>query len=191
MKRASITFVALLAATSASAHVGVGSTDSLASGFQHPFLGLDHISAMIAVGLWAATKGGRALYVWPAAFVSAMLLGGALGLAHVPLPFVEPGILTSLIVLGLLVASAADVPITAGAMIIVLFAILHGHSHGTEAAITTGGALYLVGFAAATTALHLIGIFLAKLFISRSGFVVRTLGLAFALVGVGLSAGVI
>ena len=191
MKRTPIVLAAALAATSASAHLGAGSTDSLASGFQHPFLGLDHICAMVAVGLWAATKGGRALYVWPAAFVLAMLVGGAMGLAHLPLPFVEPGILASLIVLGLLVASAANLPLPVGVAVIVTFAILHGHAHGSEATESTAGALYLVGFAGATSVLHLVGILLGKAFVSRSSLVVRSLGGVCALVGFGMAAGVI
>ena len=96
--------------------------------------GLDHITVMVAVGLWAALKGGRALWVWPASFVGVMLIGAALGMAHVPLPFVEPGILASVVALGLLVALAVDLPVAAGAAIVGVFALLHGHAHGTEVA---------------------------------------------------------
>ena len=92
------------------------------------------MAVMIAVGLWAALKGGRALWVWPAAFVGVMLIGGALGMAHVAVPFVEPGILASVVALGLLVALAVDLPVAAGAAIVAVFALLHGHAHGTEVA---------------------------------------------------------
>src|SRR6202142_307603 len=121
----------VLAASPAFAHVGIGSTTSFVAGFTHPLFGLDHVTVMIAVGLWAALKGGRALWAWPAAFVGVMLVGGALGMAHVPIPLVEPGILASVVALGLLVAVAADLPIGVGAIIIGAFALLHGHAHGT------------------------------------------------------------
>ena len=84
-------------ATPAFAHVRIGSTASFAAGIGHPLSGLDHITVMVAVGLWAAPKGGRALWVWPVTFVGVMLVGGALGMAHVPVPFVEPGILASVV----------------------------------------------------------------------------------------------
>ena len=103
------------AASPAFAHVGVGSTASFAAGVAHPLSGLDHITVMVAVGLWAALKGKRALWVWPATFVGAMLVGAALGMAHVALPLVEPGILASVVALGLLVALAVDLPLAAGA----------------------------------------------------------------------------
>ncbi len=90
----------VLGASPALAHPGHALTDSFAAGVAHPFSGLDHIAVMIAVGLWAALKGGRALWIRPAAFVGVMLVGGALGMAHVAVPFVEPGILASVVVLG-------------------------------------------------------------------------------------------
>ncbi len=113
---------------------------------------------MVAVGLWAALKGGRALWVWPAAFVGVMLIGGALGMAHVAVPFVEPAILASVVALGLLVALAVDLPVWAGAAIVAVFALLHGHAHGTEVAETMSGAEYMAGFALATATLHALGI---------------------------------
>ena len=88
------------------------------------------MAVMIAVGLWAALKGGRALWVWPCAFVGVMLIGGALGMTHVPVPFVEPGILASVVALGLLVALAVDLPVWLGAVVVAVFALLHGHAHG-------------------------------------------------------------
>src|SRR5689334_16018664 len=89
------TFLLLAAAMPAYAHVGVGTTSSFAAGFAHPLSGLDHVTVMIVVGLWAAMKGGKAVWAWPLAFVGVMLVGGALGMLHVPVPFVEPGILAS------------------------------------------------------------------------------------------------
>ena len=102
-----------LLAAPAYAHVGVGDTSSFAAGFAHPLVGLDHLIVMIAVGAWAAMKGGRALWAWPVAFVGVMLIGGGLGMAGVAVPFVEPAILASVVALGLLVALAVDLPVWA------------------------------------------------------------------------------
>jgi urease accessory protein len=95
----------------------VPETASLTAGFVHPFAGFDHVMVMLMVGLWAAEKGGRALWAWPAVFVGVMLFGGVLAMHGTPLPFVEPAILASVVALGLLVALAVDLPIGAGAPI--------------------------------------------------------------------------
>jgi urease accessory protein len=181
-----------LAAGPALAHVGVGSTASFAAGVAHPFSGLDHIAVMVAVGLWAALKGGRALWVWPSAFVGVMLVGGALGMAHVAVLFVEPGILASVVVLGLLVALAVDLPVWTGAAVVAVFALLHGHAHGTEVVETVGGVEYMAGFALATASLHAIGIGFA-LTMRRAHLrpLIRVAGIACVLIGAGLYAGVI
>ena len=98
------------------AHTGLEHATSFSSGFLHPLTGPDHVLAMVAVGLWAGINGGRAVWAWPVAFVSLMLVGGALGMTGVALPLVEPGILASVIVLGLLVLTAARVPVAVGAL---------------------------------------------------------------------------
>ena len=163
----SIVALLILGVTPALAHVGHfagdGATLSFAAGLAHPLSGLDHIAVMLAVGLWAALKGGRALWFWPAAFVGAMLLGGALGMDHVPVPFVEPGILASVVAVGLLVALAVDLPVALGALVIGAFALLHGYAHGSEATEDIGGLSYMAGFALATATLHLTGIGFAQL----------------------------
>jgi urease accessory protein len=181
-----------LAAGPALAHVGVGSTASFAAGVAHPLMGIDHVTVMVAVGLWAALKGNRALWVWPASFVGVMLIGGALGMAHVPLPFVEPGILASVVALGLMVALAVDLPVAAGAAIIGLFALLHGHAHGTEVAENIGGIEYMAGFALATATLHGVGIAFA-LALQRAALrpLIRLAGACCVVIGVGLSLGAI
>src|SRR5690242_4998919 len=173
----------MLAAGPAIAHVGHGSTASFAAGLGHPLGGLDHVTVMVLVGLWAALKGGRALWVWPAAFVGVMLVGGALGMGHAPVRFVEPGILASVIVLGLMVALAVDLPVAAGAALIGVFALLHGHAHGTEIAENIGGLAYMAGFALATATLHALGLGLALM--TRRPFV-RVAGAACTLLGVAL-----
>jgi urease accessory protein len=180
-----------LAASPAFAHVGIGETSGFSAGFEHPLSGLDHMTVMIAVGLWASLKGGRALWAWPAAFVGVMLVGGALGMAHVPIPFVEPGILASVVALGLLVALAVDLPVSAGVAVIAVFALLHGHAHGTEVSETASGIAYMAGFAIATALLHATGIGAASLLGVRFRNVVRLGGAACVAVGLGLVAGVL
>jgi len=187
-----VAFAGMVLSTPAFAHVGVGSTASFTAGVAHPLSGLDHIAVMVAVGLWAALKGGRALWVWPAAFVGVMLIGGALGMAHVPVPFVEPGILASVVALGLLVALAVDLPVWAGAAIVAVFALLHGHAHGSEVAENVGGIEYMAGFALATATLHAIGILFA-LSMQRAHLrsLIRIAGAVCITIGAGLYAGVV
>ena len=180
-----------LIAGPAFAHVGIGETTSFGAGFYHPLSGLDHMTVMVAVGLWAALKGGRALWAWPAAFVGVMLLGGALGMGHAPIPFVEPGILASVVALGLLVGLAIDLPVWLGAVVIGVFAVLHGHAHGTEVPETASGIEYMAGFAIATAGLHGTGIAAAVLFGRRRRSIVRVAGAACVGVGMALIAGVI
>lgn len=167
--------------------VGIGTTSSFAAGVGHPLGGLDHITVMITVGLWAALKGGRALWVWPAAFVGIMLVGGFIGMLQVPLPFVEPAILASVVALGLLVALAIDLPVWLGAAIIGAFAIFHGHAHGAEVPETEAGLLYMAGFAVSTAALHGVGI-AAALALSRAGLrpLVRLAGAACVIAGIAM-----
>ncbi len=148
----------------AQAHPGFpGHTHGFANGLAHPLTGLDHICAMVAVGLWAAQRGGRALWLVPSVFVSVMACGGALGMAAVPLPFVEAGIVASVLVLGVLIAAAVRLPLPASALLVGAFALFHGYAHGAEIPGTASGLAYGLGFVAATAALHLSGIGLGLL----------------------------
>jgi len=189
LKRLSATS-AILAATAAPAfaHLDPEAHGSFLAGVTHPLSGADHMLAMIAVGLWAAQIGGKARWAIPTAFVSLMALGFILALTGAPLPFVEPGILASVIGLGLLVALAIRVPTTISATIVGVFALFHGHAHGGE----LGGATALtfgLGFIAATAALHAVGVGLGVFVGGRSAIVTRILGVATAMGGAWLAFG--
>jgi urease accessory protein len=159
MMRSISIFLALTAAliSPALAHSGGGETNSFASGIAHPLNGADHMLAMVAVGLWGVLAGGRAIWVWPMAFVATMLAGFAAATFGLQVPFVEPAIWSSVIILGLLVALAVKAPVRLGAAIAGSFAFFHGHAHGVEA---TAGSLiaYAAGFSLATAGLHAVGI---------------------------------
>ena len=177
-----------LSAEAALAHTGMEHALSFVSGFTHPWSGLDHMLAMVAVGLWAGLNGGRALWAWPVAFVGVMVLGGAAGVAGVPLPMVAPGILGSVIVLGLLVLTAARLPVWAGAALVAPFAVLHGHAHGAELPAEGAAASYFAGFALATAALHALGLGAAYLATGERGkLIVRGAGALVAVAGVVLA----
>jgi urease accessory protein len=160
-----------LVPTAAFAHPGIGEMHGLTHGFAHPLGGLDHMLAMVTVGIFAWQLGGRALWLVPAAFVAAMALGGALAMTGVPVPMVETGIAASVIVLGAIVAFGLDVPVAIAMGLVGLFAIFHGYAHGTEMPLDAAGATYAAGFMLATALLHVGGIAL--------GFAVGRIGDAF------------
>jgi urease accessory protein len=128
------------------------------AGLAHPLHGIDHILAMVAVGLWAVQLGGRALWLVPAAFVSVMTLGGALGMAGISLPGVEVGIAASVLILGLLTMLAVRLPLGASMAIAGLFALCHGFAHGAEMPVSSAGLDYALGFILATAFLHAAGL---------------------------------
>lgn len=178
-----------LAATAARAHTGIGDTAGFAHGFAHPLGGIDHILAMVAVGLFAAQIGGRALWLVPLSFVSVMSLGGIIGMAGVGLPFVEIGIGLSVVVLGLAVAFGVRLPTAAAMALVGLFAIFHGHAHGAEMPESASGLTYGIGFVLATTLLHVLGIGIGRVGTAIGQGVLRTAGTAMALAGVVILAG--
>jgi len=158
MTRLLLFFLAALLPQLAYAHVGAGGAEGLLRGIAHPLGGIDHLLAMVAVGLWAAQRGGRALWLIPAAFVLVMAAGGIAGTLGAPLPFVEQGILASLLVLGLLIAAAARLPLPLSTALVGLFALFHGHAHGAEMPAHAPGLVYGAGFVLATAFLHAAGI---------------------------------
>lgn len=129
-----------------------------AAGLGHPLSGVDHVLAMVAVGLWASQLGGRALWLVPLTFVLTMAVGGSLGFLGVPLPQVELGIAGSVLILGLLIAMARRLPLAASMALVGVFALFHGHAHGAEMAAESSAVWYSLGFMLATAALHGIGI---------------------------------
>ncbi len=190
LKRIGLALAALsLGVAPAFAHLNPAEHGSFAAGFSHPLLGSDHVLAMVAVGLWAALLGGRAVWLVPAAFVGTMMVGFALALGGLGLPFVEPVIAASVVVMGLLALVALQVPTAAGMVMVAFFALFHGHAHGGE--LGQAGALpFTVGFAIATSLLHAVGVGVSRLTgtaIGRWG--TRALGGLTALAGLLIVAG--
>jgi urease accessory protein len=175
--------------SSALAHTGIGQANSFASGVAHPLHGTDHVLVMLAVGLWAVLAGGRAIWVWPMAFVATMLAGFAAAMLGLQMPFVEAALSSSVIILGLLVALTIKAPVWLGGAMTGLFAFFHGHVHGTEAVF--GNLIpYAAGFSVATAGLLAVGIWLG-FFAERSigKVALRAMGGLTALGGLVLIAG--
>jgi urease accessory protein len=173
--------------TAAFAHIGDHSHMSFSEGLLHPFSGLDHVLAMVAVGLWASQLGGRALWLLPVTFPVVMAVGAALGFGGVSLAWIEIGIALSVVALGALVAFRARPSLAVSVPLIGLFALLHGYSHGVELPAEASALSYAAGFIAATLVLHLIGIALGLSFNRLPvRFAARTAGGAIAVLGVAL-----
>ncbi|MBO9587467.1 HupE/UreJ family protein [Devosia sp.] len=190
LKRITLALAITAAATlPAFAHLDPAEHGSFAAGFSHPLFGLDHILAMVAVGLWAAMQGGRAVWIVPAAFVGTMAVGFAAAIAGVPLPFVEPVILASVIFIGVAIALALPIPTGAVAAMVGFFAFFHGHAHGGELG-EAGAWQFAMGFIIATAVLHAVGIGLG-LALARFGgkALSRIAGVATALGGLWLAFG--
>lgn len=153
-----ILFTLLLYAQAVEAHVHKGEAVSFLSGLRHPISGLDHVVAMIAVGLWGAQLGAPAIWVLPVAFPMVMAFGGMLGLLGLPLPGMEIGIAASAILLGAAVMIELRPPIALAAALVGFFAIFHGYAHGSELPAGQSGLLYSLGFVMATGCLHAVGI---------------------------------
>lgn len=175
------------------AHTGVGDTAGFAHGFMHPIAGLDHVLAMVAAGVFAFVLGRSALWLVPLSFVAMMVAGFMLGVAQVEVPFVELCIAISSVVIGGLAAWGRPLPTVIAAGLVGLFAIFHGHAHGSEMPLDASGLGYAAGFVVATVLLHLAGIGAAMGGARLAGRYGRTLaqvaGGVFALGGIGVLAG--
>ncbi|BDT66679.1 hypothetical protein os1_08420 [Comamonadaceae bacterium OS-1] len=171
----------------AQAHSETGAVGGFISGFLHPLGGLDHIAAMVAVGIWGAFLGAPAMWLLPVIFPLVMAMGGALGVLGVPLPGVETGIALSGIVLGGMVLTAARPPLWVASVLVAIFAVFHGYAHGAELPHAANAITYAVGFVIATGLLHLAGIAVGLLIrwhwgrvvVRATGGVIAATGFAF------------
>ncbi|HWW08432.1 HupE/UreJ family protein [Collimonas sp.] len=190
--RLSALAIAALGIGSAFAHPGHPDAFGFNDGFIHPFSGIDHLLAMLAVGLWAAQNKRSALWVLPLVFPLTMVLGALLALAGLQLPGVETGIAASVAVLGLLIAFAIRMPVWASAAVVSVFALFHGYAHGSELPHGASALWYGVGFVAATALLHLAGLAIGLVAGQKmAAQAVRVGGLAIAAVGGYLLSGAI
>lgn len=153
----------LLVAPGAHAHVQAGGAGSVIAGFLHPVTGIDHVVAMVAVGLWGAVLGSPAIWLLPVAFPMVMAFGGLLALLGLPLPGVETGIALSALVLGVLVMLQTRLPLVAASLLVGAFALFHGFAHGVELPDGADALLFSLSFVVATGLLHLLGIALGEL----------------------------
>ena len=191
------TFLALLATAlplAASAHVGVDGaahhSAGFAQGFLHPFTGLDHLAAMVGVGLWSAlvARGARDLVWAPLGFAAMLLAGALLGLTGTQVPAVEPMIAASLLVIGLLVVTRLRLPGPAAAAVVGAFAVFHGVAHGHELAGDASASMAVAGMVLATVLLHAAGIAIGWTLRRRGTLLARVAGAAVALFGAALLA---
>jgi urease accessory protein len=193
--RSIVTALLLLAPGIAFAHPGHGAGGGLLAGFSHPFSGIDHLLAMTAVGLLAAHLGGRAMWAVPATFVSVMALGGVYGAAGFSLPYVETGIALSVLVFGAAIFTRMTLPVFAAMALVGVFAFFHGQAHGAEMPANSILFAYGAGFVAATALLHGFGIALGLSTRWTSEIprrrVMQACGAAIALVGIGLTFGIV
>jgi urease accessory protein len=173
----------------ASAHPGHEVVWDFNGGFLHPLSGIDHLVAMLAVGLWAAQLGGRSRWLVPLAFVSMMAVGGVLGRTGFVIPGTEQAIAASVLVLGLFIAIAVRPPVALGSALAGVFAIFHGVAHGAEMPATAGAMAYGAGFVLATACLHSVGLGLGLLMGRLSANAARFAGWAVAACGVALFVG--
>jgi urease accessory protein len=184
---AAITGCLALVVTGAQAHTQ-GGDGGLAGGLAHPFMGLDHVLAMLAVGLWAAQRGRQAAWQVPMAFVALMVAGFGLARLGLALPLAEPMVVASLAVLGAMVAVAVRVPVGVGAALVSGFAVFHGYAHGIEMPAASSAWAYAAGFALTTAGLHGLGLGLGTALRQRPVFA-RLSGAAIAATGMAMMGG--
>ena len=181
-----VTLLLLLSVTPLSAHVQQGQAEGFLIGARHPVSGLDHVLAMIAVGLWGAQLGAPAIWLLPVTFPMMMAVGGFVALIGIPVPGVELGVALSALLLGAMVALEGRPPLAAAAALVGMFAICHGHAHGAELPQGQNGLAYSIGFVMATGCLHGVGIAIGAIHRWRGGQIaLRLAGALVALAGVG------
>ena len=189
-KRQLAGFLLLCCAASAHAHTYQGAAGGFISGFMHPLSGVDHLLAMVAVGIWGATLGKPLVWALPVAFPMLMVVGGILGIAQVPLPYIETGIAVSVVVLGLAIAAAWRAPVAVAVAIVAAFGVFHGYAHGAELPATVAPAAYTAGFVICTGLLHLGGIALGLIkALPRGSEILRAGGALIAMTGIWILVG--
>jgi urease accessory protein len=169
------------------AHVEAGQAGGFFTGLEHPWSGLDHVLAMVAVGLWGAQLGNPAIWMMPIAFPVIMSCGAMMGLLGIPVPGIEIGIALSAIILGVMVLIESRPKLGAAIVLVGFFAIFHGHAHGTELPPGQNGLLYSMGFVIATGCLHALGILIGliyrwpmgKIALRGSGALIACMGIFF------------
>lgn len=171
-------------ALAANAHTDVVNAQGFQAGVLHPITGFDHLLAMVAVGIWGATLGAPLLWMLPLVFPLLMVAGGILGIAGVPVPFVEAGIALSVLLLGAAILAQWRAPTLVAVVLVAFFGVLHGHAHGTELPAAASPAAYSAGFVLSTGLLHLAGVGIGVLKQWRRGtLVLRAVGAAMAATG--------
>lgn len=181
-------FVGAVAAQAVGAHPMAYHTGGFAAGIEHPFLGLDHVLAMIAVGVWAAQCGGRARIALPVAFITTIGAGGAIAMAGVAWPHIEAGVAATVLAVGLLIALAVRLPVFAGAGLAAIFALTHGYAHGAELPTTTSPVAYAAGFVLASALLVAFGLYTGTWTLAKPRYA-RAIGACVAAAGVMMLAG--
>lgn len=188
----SVAAVLMFMSASAFAHTTPGQAQGFITGFLHPLSGLDHVLAMVAVGIWGAQLKRPAIWVLPVAFPLVMSIGGVLGVRGVPLPGVEIGVAASAAVLGIVILLELRPPLWVAGAIVATFAIFHGHAHGTELPKAASPLTYALGFVLATGTLHVCGILFGLLEAWPAGpKLLRTAGALIAAIGVFLLVGLV
>lgn len=185
LTRSLMTIMLLVAVQPLSAHTTGGAIGGLGSGLGHPLIGMDHLLAMLAVGMWAYQLGGSAVWKVPLVFVLTLLVGASVGLAGLNLPFIEPVIAASVMVLGVLIAMKFRITPVLASMLIALFAVFHGYAHGSEMPLAASPLAYVAGFSLATIGLHALGVMLACVMQRTAHTMLLRVG-GFGLAGTGL-----
>ena len=183
--RSLMTVMLLVAMQPLAAHTTGGAMGGLGSGLGHPFVGVDHLLAMLAVGIWAYQLGGDAIWKIPLVFVLTLLVGANVGLAGISLPFVEPMIATSVMVFGLLLVMKSRLMPGLASLLVALFALFHGYAHGVEMPMAASPLAYIIGFGLATIGLHALGVMLGYGMQRSAQMMLLRVG-GFGLAGAGL-----
>jgi len=185
LTRSLMTIMLLVAVQPLAAHTTGGAIGGLGSGLGHPFIGLDHLLAMLAVGIWAYQLGGSAVWKVPLVFVLTLLVGASIGLTGLSLPFIEPVIAASVMVFGLLIAMKFRITPLLASLLVALFALFHGYAHGIEMPLAASPMAYVAGFSLATIGLHGLGVLLAYVTHRTTHTMLLQVG-GFGLAGTGL-----